>query len=63
MLKYNSTVEANFRGMIKPVGEVLLAPGSLYLLEGPARWEYQHRILPVKSVRYSITLRRVKTAD
>ena len=34
---------------------------SLYLMQGPARSEWQHSIAPVKQVRYSITLRTLKT--
>src|SRR5579883_1175601 len=30
-------------------GEVTVAPGSLYIMTGPARWDYQHRIVPVKA--------------
>jgi DNA oxidative demethylase len=36
---------------------VSLAPRSAYVLAGPARWAYRHRIPPGKSTRYSITLR------
>lgn len=32
-------------------------PRSIYLLRGPARWEWQHSVAPAKSLRYSITLR------
>lgn len=34
---------------------------SLYLMEGPSRSEWQHSIAPVKQVRYSITLRTLKS--
>jgi alkylated DNA repair dioxygenase AlkB len=34
---------------------------SLYVMQGPARSEWQHSIVPVKEVRYSITLRTLKT--
>jgi alkylated DNA repair dioxygenase AlkB len=34
-----------------------LAPRSAYLLDGPARWEWEHSIPPVPSLRYSITFR------
>jgi alkylated DNA repair protein (DNA oxidative demethylase) len=34
-----------------------LDPGSAYVLSGSIRWEWEHRIAPVKSQRYSITLR------
>jgi alkylated DNA repair dioxygenase AlkB len=33
---------------------------SLYVLQGPARSEWQHSISPVKHTRYSITLRTLK---
>lgn len=34
-----------------------LEPGSVYLLEGPARWSWQHSIPPVAAPRSSITFR------
>jgi alkylated DNA repair dioxygenase AlkB len=34
---------------------------SLYVMEGIARTDYQHSIAPVKEIRYSITLRTLKT--
>lgn len=33
---------------------------SLYIIQGPARTEWQHSIAPVKQLRYSITLRTLK---
>ena len=39
--------------------EVAAAPGSLYVMVGPARWEFQHQIVPVEEVRYSLTFRHV----
>jgi alkylated DNA repair dioxygenase AlkB len=33
---------------------------SLYVIQGIARMQWQHSILPVKEVRYSITLRTLK---
>ena len=33
---------------------------SLYIIQGPARSDWQHSISPVKQVRYSITLRTMK---
>jgi alkylated DNA repair protein (DNA oxidative demethylase) len=39
--------------------EVTAAPGSLYVLQGISRWHYQHRIVPVKAERYSLTFRSV----
>ncbi|HXH73640.1 MAG TPA: alpha-ketoglutarate-dependent dioxygenase AlkB [Bacteriovoracaceae bacterium] len=37
-----------------------LEPRSAYTLQGIARWEWQHHIPPVKSPRYSVTLRTLK---
>jgi alkylated DNA repair dioxygenase AlkB len=39
--------------------EVRAAPGSMYLLSGLVRWDYQHQVVPVKSERYSLTFRHV----
>ena len=39
---------------------VWLPPRSLYRLEGPARWEWEHSILPVERTRRSITLRTMR---
>jgi alkylated DNA repair dioxygenase AlkB len=33
---------------------------SLYIIQGPARSDWEHSISPVKKVRYSITLRTLK---
>ena len=37
-----------------------LEPRSLYVLAGASRWEYQHSIAPLKSLRYSITFRTLR---
>jgi alkylated DNA repair dioxygenase AlkB len=37
--------------------KLTVAPRSIYLLRGPARWEWQHSVSPTKSLRYSITFR------
>src|ERR1022692_652377 len=42
------------------VAELLVTAGSLYVMTGPARWEYEHRIIGVKDDRYSLTLRQVR---
>jgi alkylated DNA repair dioxygenase AlkB len=34
-----------------------LAPRSIYTLQGPARWQWQHAVSPTKALRYSITFR------
>jgi alkylated DNA repair dioxygenase AlkB len=36
-----------------------LAPRSIYTLQGPARWQWQHAVSPTKALRYSITFRTV----
>jgi hypothetical protein len=33
---------------------------ALYVLAGPARFQWQHSISPVHGLRYSITLRTIK---
>ena len=40
-------------GVIK----LTVAPRSVYLLRGPARWSWQHSVAPTRSLRYSITFR------
>jgi alkylated DNA repair dioxygenase AlkB len=40
-------------GVIK----LTVAPRSIYLLRGAARWGWQHSVAPTRSLRYSITLR------
>lgn len=37
-----------------------LAPGSAYLLDGPARWDWQHGIAPLAALRYSVTFRTLR---
>jgi alkylated DNA repair dioxygenase AlkB len=36
---------------------LVLAPRSIYLLRGAARWDWQHSIAPTQALRYSITFR------
>jgi alkylated DNA repair dioxygenase AlkB len=38
-------------------------PCSAYLLSGPARSEWEHSILPVDALRYSITFRNLRESD
>ena len=38
-----------------------LQPRSIYLLRGPARWDWQHSVAPTKALRYSITFRTAST--
>lgn len=39
--------------------ELRVTPGSLYIMTGPARYDFQHQVKPVKTDRYSLTLRHV----
>lgn len=38
----------------------IVAPRSLYVMQGEAREQWQHSIAPVKATRYSVTLRTLK---
>jgi alkylated DNA repair dioxygenase AlkB len=37
-----------------------LEPRSAYILQGPARWGWQHHVPPTKVLRYSITFRSAR---
>lgn len=37
--------------------KLLLEPRSVYLLRGPARWDWQHSVAPTDALRYSVTFR------
>ena len=39
--------------------EIIAAPGSLYVMHGTARRDWQHQIVAVKTDRYSLTFRHV----
>lgn len=39
------------------VRKLVVAPRSIYLMRGPARWAWQHSVAPVGGLRYSITFR------
>jgi alkylated DNA repair dioxygenase AlkB len=41
----------------KDVTRLSLEPRSAYLMQLDSRWKYQHRIMPVETLRYSITFR------
>jgi alkylated DNA repair dioxygenase AlkB len=57
------SLKSSCRFRFKPYREkgkivsVVLEPRSAYILRGPARWEFQHSIPAVTSLRYSITFR------
>jgi alkylated DNA repair dioxygenase AlkB len=40
--------------------DVVLAPGSAYVLAGAARWGWQHHLPPVKAERWSVTFRTMR---
>jgi alkylated DNA repair protein (DNA oxidative demethylase) len=46
------------RGETKVGHVVTVVPRSLYVLSGSARWNFEHSVRPVMTVRYSLTLRR-----
>ena len=39
-----------------------LAPRSAYLMRGIARWGWQHSVAPVPGLRYSVTMRTLRSA-
>lgn len=49
-----------WHGDIKDVTRFSLEPRSAYLMHSDSRWKFQHRIMPVETLRYSITFRTVK---
>jgi DNA oxidative demethylase len=51
------------KGEKREVTEILVEPGSAYVLAGKARWSWQHSIPPVKEDRYSITFRTLREQD
>jgi len=44
-----------------PVLRLEVAPRSLYVLSGDARWGWQHSVAPTRDLRYSITLRTLRS--
>ncbi len=51
-LRFRQRAAAGFRR-----AQVELEPRSAYLLSGPSRWEWEHRIVPGEQLRFSITFR------
>jgi alkylated DNA repair dioxygenase AlkB len=39
-----------------------LEPRSVYVMQRPIRWDWQHSMLPTKALRYSITFRTSASA-
>jgi alkylated DNA repair dioxygenase AlkB len=40
--------------------ELLLSPGSAYVLSRDARWGWQHRLPPVQAERFAVTFRTLR---
>lgn len=61
-ISLNSSTLIHFRKRDEPQEQfkLMLEPGSAYTLTDTVRWEWEHRIAPVKRLRYSITLRTLK---
>jgi alkylated DNA repair dioxygenase AlkB len=47
-------------GRARETRSLALAPRSLYVLDGAARWQWQHCIPPVRTPRYSVTFRTLR---
>ena len=48
------------RGSGRQTCAVTIAPRSAYVLDGDARYEWQHSVPPTKTLRYSVTFRTMK---
>jgi alkylated DNA repair dioxygenase AlkB len=48
------------KGAGRETAAIELEPGSAYVLNGPARWQWQHSIPAAKNLRYSVTFRALK---
>jgi DNA oxidative demethylase len=48
-------------GLTRRTAAVSLEPRSGYVFTGEARWQWQHSIPPMKTLRYSITFRTLRT--
>ncbi len=63
---FGSTAVMRFRrfieGDVEELFRINLAPGSAYIMSGPARSVWQHSLAPVSAARYSITFRTRKDA-
>jgi alkylated DNA repair dioxygenase AlkB len=47
------------RGETAAATMIELPARSLYMIGGPARWDFEHRVPPVRAERYSLTFRSV----
>ena len=50
-------------GQARETRALVLEPRSAYVLDGEARWRWQHSIPPTKVMRYSLTFRTLRVAD
>jgi len=41
----------------EPPLTVTVEPRSIYVMQGESRWDYLHRVVPTKALRYSVTFR------
>src|SRR6266542_3439828 len=57
--KYNRVRSKNLNG--DEILSIELQPSSIYLMSGPSREIWQHSIPPAKELRYSITMRTLRT--
>ena len=48
------------RGAARKTRALTLAPRSVYVLDGAARWQWQHAIPPGREERYSVTFRTLR---
>lgn len=51
------------KGETRETRTLLLEPRSAYVLDGGARWQWQHSIPPMAALRYSITFRTLRESS
>ncbi|NOT28635.1 MAG: hypothetical protein HOP16_21345 [Acidobacteria bacterium] len=57
---------ADGRLQLRPEGEdvasheLVVAAGSLYVMNGVSRWSFQHRLMAVRATRYSLSFRHAR---
>lgn len=48
------------KGAARQTRAIVLAPRSAYVIDGEARWQWQHAIPPISDWRYSVTFRSLR---
>jgi alkylated DNA repair dioxygenase AlkB len=48
------------KGPARETRAIVLAPRSAYIIDGEARWQWQHAIPPMTAWRYSVTFRSLR---